>query len=142
MLFTETNVVVSGHAPGAVQVIVQNGNGVPVSAAVAANGDWSVTFPSLGGVPGSGAVNVRAVDAAGNQATASQAYSIILIDLTAGDSLPGGLAGQPLTLDALATDHGSTPAATPTATTLVEPVATLSPLLDEMTHHQQAIGLI
>ena len=142
VLFTETNVVVSGHAPGAVQVIVQNGNGVPVSAAVAANGDWSVTFPSLGGVPGSGAVNVRAVDAAGNQATASQPYSIILIDLTAGDSLPGGLAGQPLTLDALATDHGSTPAATPTTTTLVEPVAIISPLLDEMTHHQQAIGLI
>lgn len=143
VLFTETNVVVSGHAASAVQVVVQNNGGTPVAATVAADGTWSVTFPTLGAVPGAAySVTVTATDAAGNSATAAHAYSVILIDLTTTGGQSSLLAAaQPLTLDALVSDEHPTHLPTTTTTSPAEPVAAVSPLLEELAHLTQSTGI-
>ena len=145
VLFTETNVVISGEAPGAVQVVVQNNTGTPVAATVAADGSWTVTYPSLGVIPGANyAVTVTATDAAGNSTVARHGYSIVLIDIAAdAGASQQALAAEPLSLQALVSDEGAAVhAPTISASLLAEPLAVTSPLLDELTQHQQGTGHI
>ncbi len=85
VLATERNVVVAGTAPGAASVTVQADVGAAQQVAVAADGGWSTTYPTLGPTPGLHLLTVRAVDAAGNATDRQIQYLIQPSNLLSSD---------------------------------------------------------
>lgn len=120
---TETNVVVSGDAPGAVRVTVQIGAGAPQLAQVAADGSWTTTFTTMGTL-GPHQLTARATDAAGNEGAAVHSYTVVLIDLT------GSASADTLSLELLGVNDAA--AAPLLATSPPALVTTASSLIDEL----------
>lgn len=124
VVVTETNVVVSGQAPGANQVSVQIDAGAAQPAAVGADGSWTTTFATMG-TQGSHQVTVRATDLAGNEGVAVRPYLVNPFDL-----LGSGAAAPALSLEMMSVPDAA--AISALATSLPVPVTSASSLIDEL----------
>lgn len=152
---TETNVVVSGTAPGAATVTMVTGDirGGPYTAVVGADGTWRFVIGRMDTNFGDHDLTVTATDSAGNSSTATRTITVVVIDVPPGGSTSALDAGavvvgtvatkaftDTLTLEALITAEGSGHghALLPALTTTVALPA--SSLLDEATQLPTSLG--